>query len=166
MKQSVTFRSIREEDREFLYLVYASTREEELALVAWSAEQKEQFLRMQFNAQHKYYQENYAGASFEVILLGSAPIGRLYVDRRDNEIRVVDIALLRQHRGTGIGGGIMQDLLSEAESNGVPVSIHVERNNPVMRLYERLGFRKISETAVYFLMQRTPDSQAARPDRP
>jgi ribosomal protein S18 acetylase RimI-like enzyme len=165
MKPSVTFRSIREEDREFLYSVYSSTREEELALVAWSAEQKEQFLRMQFNAQHKYYQENYAGASFEVILLDSAPIGRLYVDRRNNEIRVVDIALLPQHRGAGIGGGIMQDLLSEAESNGVPVSIHVEQNNPAMRLYERLGFRKISARAVYFLMQWTLDSQAARSDR-
>ena len=165
MKPSVTFRSIREEDREFLYSVYSSTREEELALVAWSAEQKEQFLRMQFNAQHKCYQENYSNASFEVILADDQPIGRLYVDRRDNEIRVVDIALLPQHRGAGIGGGIMQDLLIEAESNGVPVSIHVERNNPVMRLYERLGFRKISETAVYFLMQRPPDSQAARPDR-
>lgn len=163
MNPSVAFRPIGQQDQEFLYSVYASTRQQELAVVDWSAEQKEQFLRMQFSAQHKHYQENYTAASFDVILLDSEPIGRLYVDRRDQEIRVIDIALLPEHRGRGIGGRMMQDLLDEAQSNGIPVCIHVERNNPAMHLYQRLGFQVIGDTGVYLLMQWTPNSQAVRP---
>ena len=156
MNQTVTFRPIRDEDHEFLYSVYASTREEELAVVDWSAEQKEQFLRMQFDLQHKSYQENYPGASFDVILLDDVQIGRLYVDRRDDEIRVVDIALLPQSRGAGIGGQIMTDILNEARAAGKVVRIHVEYNNPAMRLYDRLGFRKIEDVGVYYLMEWAP----------
>jgi ribosomal protein S18 acetylase RimI-like enzyme len=158
MTTLVAFRSICEEDSEFLYSVYASTREEELAVVDWTAEQKEQFLRMQFTAQHKHYQENYANARFEVILLDGKPSGRLYVDRRDDEIRIVDIALLSEHRGRGIGGQILTDILAEGEKTGKAVRIHVEQNNPALHLYQRLGFRQIGETGVYLLLEWVPET--------
>src|SRR5436190_17653520 len=99
----ITFRPIKAEDMEFLYRVYASTREEELAQVNWGAEQKKAFLRMQFNAQHKYYQESYPKASYDIILDEGREIGRLYVDRNENDINIIDIALLPEFKGKGIG---------------------------------------------------------------
>ena len=81
-------------DRSFLFAVYASTRELELAAVEWDVAQKAAFVRMQFDAQHAYYQEHYAGAAFDIILVNGQPAGRLYVSREEDEIRIVDIALL------------------------------------------------------------------------
>jgi GNAT superfamily N-acetyltransferase len=153
---TVAFRPIRPDDEPFLYRVYASTREEELRPVPWTAAQKEAFLRQQFQAQHAFYQEQYAGARFEIIVRDGQPIGRLYVARWDEEIRIVDIALLPEHRGAGIGTGILRDLLAEAAAAGKPVRIHVERLNPARQLYERLGFVPVADKGVYYLMEWAP----------
>ena len=141
------------EDIEFLFRLYASTREEELRRVGWSDEQKEAFLRFQFDAQHRYYQQQFPNASFEVVADAKGPIGRLYVDRREDEIRIIDIALLPEHRGNGIGGSMMRQTLNEARLAGKPVRIQVERDNPARRPYDRLGFRPIEEQGVYDLME-------------
>ncbi|MCP4663054.1 MAG: GNAT family N-acetyltransferase [bacterium] len=47
-------------------------------------------------------------------------------------------------------------LLTEAEEAGKPVRIHVERFNPAMRLYERLGFTQVDDQGVYYLMEWSP----------
>jgi ribosomal protein S18 acetylase RimI-like enzyme len=124
-------------------------------VVDWTEEQKTAFLRQQFDAQTKFYDEQFRDSSdFLLILVEGEPQGRLYLDRRKEEFRIIDIALLPEMRGKGIGGKIMRDVIAEADEAGVPVAIHVERNNPAMRLYERLGFQKIEEQGVYFLMER------------
>ena len=152
----VTFRPIRDDDLETLYRIYASTRQDELAQVDWQDEDKERFLRFQFDAQHKYYTEQFPDAELKMILLGGEEAGRLYLDRRDDEIRLIDIALLPEHRGRGIGGALMRDLLAEAEAADKLVRIHVERFNPALRLYERLGFRRVEDQGVYYLMEWAP----------
>ena len=156
MNLSVTLRPIQPADQEFLYQVYASTRTDELAVTDWNEEQKQSFLRMQFDAQHRHYQEHYAKAAFSVVLLNEQPVGRLYLARWDHDIRIVDIALLPQFRRFGIGSSLLQDILTEGEQSRKTVSIHVERFNPAMRLYERLGFRKQGEVGVYFRMEWSP----------
>ena len=101
---AISLRSVRPDDRAFLLSVYASTRELEVATVVdWDAAQKAAFVRMQFDAQYAYYQENYEGAAFDVILVGGQPAGRLYIHPRDDEIRIMDIALLPEHRRSGTG---------------------------------------------------------------
>ena len=162
MNVSVTFRPIRSEDEPFLFEVYASTREEELAVLNWDEVQKKTFLRMQFKAQHRYYRKQFPAADFQIILAGDLPIGRLYVDRRKDEIRIIDIALLPQHRNTGIGSTILRDLLVEAAGADKPVRIHVERFNPALHLYERLGFFRIGETEISYLMEWTWDGSGER----
>jgi ribosomal protein S18 acetylase RimI-like enzyme len=149
----VAFRTVRPEDTPFLFRVYASTREEELRHVPWTPAEKTAFLRQQFEAQHVFYQEQYVGARFEVILRDGEPIGRLYVARWPDEIRVVDIALLPDHRGSGIGTRILRDLLAEAAAAGQAVRIHVEKLNPAWRLYARLGFAPIEDKGVYVLLE-------------
>jgi ribosomal protein S18 acetylase RimI-like enzyme len=141
-------------DLEFLYRVYASTRAEELAVVPWDDAQKEAFLRMQFDAQDRWYREQYPRASYEVIVVDGEPAGRLYLHRGDAELRIVDIALLPEHRGNGVGTSLLHDLLAEADTAGKRVTIHVERMNPALRLYQRLGFRVAGEHGVYLLLER------------
>jgi ribosomal protein S18 acetylase RimI-like enzyme len=156
MNHAITFRPIGPDDEPFLYRVYASTRTEELAPLDWDAAQKEAFLRMQFNAQHRYYQEQFPDASFQIILADNRPVGRLYVQRCPEELHVIDVALLPEHRRASIGSALLNDLLAEADQAGLPVRIYVERFNPALHLYHRLGFTVIGDTGVYFHMERGP----------
>jgi len=88
--------------------------------------------------------------------VGGAPGGRLYVHRGPSEIRVVDIALLPEYRGAGVGTSLLQDLLAEGDAAGKSVTIHVERMNPALRLYERLGFAVAEDKGVYLFLARPP----------
>jgi ribosomal protein S18 acetylase RimI-like enzyme len=140
-------------DEPFLRAVYASTRQQELAMVPWDEARKAAFLRMQFDAQHAYYQENYADAAFDVVLIDGEPAGRLCVERGNEELRIVDIALLPEYCNRGIGTTLLTRLQAEAAAAGKPLRIHVERFNPALRLYERLGFRQLADRGVYLFME-------------
>ena len=153
MTHNVDFRPITLEDEAFLDRLYASTRESELAVTGWDDAQKEAFLRMQFDAQHRHYQEHYTETSFDLIMLNGEPAGRLYLARWTEEFRIVDIALLPAWRSKGIGSGVIKDILREAQVHGLPVRVHVECFNPALRLYYRLGFQKIADKGVYYLLE-------------
>lgn len=147
-----TLRPARVDDAEFLYRVYASTRLEELAVTGWSAAQTETFLRMQFAAQDRHYREHSPAARFDVIRVDGIDAGRLYVDRSPGDIRVLDVALLPHFQRRGVGRALLRTLLAEAGSARCRVSLHVERNNPALGLYEALGFAPVEEVGVYRLM--------------
>lgn len=154
---NITLRPITDADMEFLHRLYATTREDELTQVDWTPEQKAAFVAQQFHAQHQYWQENYNDTSWDLILGdGGQPIGRLYVARWAEEIRIVDIALMPEHRGSGLGTRLIRRLFDEGDASGRKVSIHVEIFNPARRLYERLGFVQAAERGVYLLMERHP----------
>jgi len=140
-------------DAEFLYRVYAGTRAEELAMTNWSDAQKEQFCRMQFNAQTTDYRANYPAAVHSVIEAGGSSAGRLIVERKASEICIIDIAILSEARGRGIGTQILNELIEEARAAGHAVRIHVEKFNRALRLYLRLGFRPIQDKGIYLLME-------------
>jgi len=106
---------------------------------------------MQFEAQSTHYATHYASADFCVIESDGAPIGRLYIHRQPHDIRIVDISLMPEHRGKGIGTQLLRQILDEAGTT--PVTIHVEHFNPALRLYQRLGFRRIGSHGVYDLME-------------
>lgn len=156
----VNLRAIYEEDLPRLFEIYASTRAEELALVPdWPEEQKMAFLSQQFVAQHQYYQEFYKGAELQMIEQGGEGIGRLYVHwlYSPDEVRIMDVALLPQFRGQGIGGQLIRSIQDKARNLGKRVTIHVEYNNPAQELYKRLGFQKIGEfNSVYYLLEWKP----------
>jgi GNAT superfamily N-acetyltransferase len=149
---SLALRPITPEDDSFLAGLYASTRAKELAVTGWSDEEKAVFCRKQFDAQSAHYRENYPGALLQIIEKAGVPVGRLYVARWEREIRIMDIALLPEHRGAGIGTNLLRELQDEARSAGKSLTIHVERFNPALRLYERLGFRQVEDKGVYLLM--------------
>jgi len=152
---SITLRPVQAIDLEFLFQVYASTRTDELSVVPWSPSEKEAFLRQQFEAQHRHYRSAYADGQFSIVSAGSEDIGRLYVWRGPGELRIIDIALLPAWRGRGMGGQLIRALLDEGAAAGLRVSIHVEQHNPALRLYQRLGFKPVSNNGVYWLLEWT-----------
>ncbi len=149
----VRLRPERDDDREFVFELYASTREQELSVVDWSAARKAAFLRQQFEAQRLHYRQHYPGTSFDIVEIDGVPAGRLYVARWTDDIRVVDIALLPAYRGRGIGSALMAPVLAEGRDTRRPVTIHVEQFNPARRWYERMGFRRIGEVGAYYKME-------------
>jgi ribosomal protein S18 acetylase RimI-like enzyme len=151
----LTFRPIADVDLPFLARLYASTRAEELAATPWTDEQKAAFLDMQFRAQHSHYQQYYPKADWLVTMRDGEDVGRLYIERWPSEHCIIDIAFLPEHRGRGFGAALMRDLMDEAAAAGKAVAIHVEKFNPAMRLYRRLGFITVEDKGVYDLMRWT-----------
>ena len=93
-RAEVALRPVTDDDRSSLLAVYASTREEELAPVAWSAGRSAAFVAMQFDAQSAHYAQHYPGGPPTSSSSTASPPGRLLVARWPGEIRIVDIALL------------------------------------------------------------------------
>lgn len=144
------------EDSDFLFHVYASGRAQELAALPWTKSQKSEFLTMQFSAQSSAYQIQFPDLIHSLILDRGVPIGRLLVERRESEIRLVDLCLLPEHRGQGIGTELIGQLIQEACETQLPLRLHVEAFNPARRLYDRLGFLPLADRGVYIEMEWRP----------
>lgn len=153
----VVLRPMTDADLAFAARVYASTRQEELAPTGWPQPMIDAFLAQQHEAQHAHYSVHYHGLRRQAIRHRGADVGRLYLHEGPSDLRIVDIALLPQARGAGIGGALLADVIAYAEAHGLRASIHVERNNPARRLYLRAGF-VFERTAgeVYDLLIRHP----------
>lgn len=152
----IRVRPMADEDMPFLAELYRSTREEELALTGWGETQKQSFVDMQFRAQHVHYQKHYPDALWLILEKAGEAVGRLYLERWSKEHRIIDIALLPLARGHGLGEAILRDLHEEAAQDSKTVSIHVEKVNPAMSLYRRLGYRTIEDKGVHDLLVWTP----------
>src|SRR5438132_3184851 len=100
---TITLRDIAPKDETFLREVYACTRAQELSMVSWTDEQREAFLKFQFDAQDSHYRSQYPKASFKIILDEDKAVGRIYIAREPTEIRILDVTILPQFRSAGIG---------------------------------------------------------------
>jgi ribosomal protein S18 acetylase RimI-like enzyme len=151
---TISLRPCRPDDQDFLFRLYAGTRRHEIAQFGWPQAEQEAFLRMQFTAQQRWYEMSYSQAEHQIIEGDSEPIGRLLVLRQPEAALLVDIALLPEFRRRGIGGELIRDLIAQCDRDNLPLRLQVLKNNPAVRLYERLGFRKTSEDQMYIQMER------------
>lgn len=158
----ITLRPASEADSEFLLRVYASSRSEEMARVPWSEEQKRTFLQMQYSSQTQHYRAEHPAATHEIICLNSVPAGRLYLDRSGDAFHILDITVIPEFRNSGIGTGLLQRIMAEAQSNGRPLTIYVESFNPSLRFFERLGFEKVGEQGFHWLLRWSPERPASK----
>ena len=158
---TISLRSANERDEGFLRLVYAESRRQELDQVEWPDGAREEFLRGQFDAQAAHYVKHYPGADFLIVEHEGRPAGRLYVRRSPPEIRIMDIALVPEVRGKGIGAALLQQLIDEGRASARIITIHVEKFNPALRLYERLGFRAVDDRGAYWFLQWSPAQPSA-----
>lgn len=153
-------------DAAFLLRLYSGTRAEEVAATGWDEAQQRAFLAMQFQAQHQYYHQQFPDAEYAVVMVEGQAVGRWYVQRDPQVLRVLDISLLPEWRGRGLGGELMAGLLAEARREGVAVELHVECNNPALRWYQRLGFREVEDAGIYRRMRWSAAARAAAVGQP
>lgn len=142
-RRGLSLRPAEASDIPFLQALFASFRAEEMAQVPWPEAAKTGFLQSQFRLQHAHYTSHFTNADFLVIELGGRPAGRLYLDWREREVRIVDIGFMPEHRGEGLGELLLKWLAQLARQRGLErVSLHVMMSNPRARaLYERLGYK-------------------------
>ncbi|HYD13690.1 MAG TPA: GNAT family N-acetyltransferase [Allosphingosinicella sp.] len=142
-----------DDDLPFVAALYASTRGEEVAATGWPPEMQAAFLDQQHRAQHFHYRNAFPAGEWLLIERDGAPIGRLYLAESEGMLRLVDISLLPEARGEGLGTAILCDLLDDEPR---PVLLHVEHTNPARRLYVRLGFCLAEDKGFYLMMIRQP----------
>ncbi|KAA1426181.1 GNAT family N-acetyltransferase [Nocardioides antri] len=147
-----TLRAATPQDREFLLALYGTTRDD-LSLLPLDEEQRDALVRMQFHAQDMHYRQTNPNADVDVIEVDGRLVGRLYVDRRPGDIRIIDISLLPEDRDAGLGSALIRAVQAEAAASGRTVSLHVAVGNRAADLYVRLGFRVMSDVGVYRLME-------------
>ena len=154
---TVELRPVTASDDEFLLSVYASTREDELAQAEWAEGQKEQFLRWQLDLQRREYEARFPDAAYDVILVDQQPAGRIWVGSDDEQIRLLDIALLPAFQNRGVGTALLERLKNHA-ANERKVLRHMVfvLNNNAERFYERLGFKQIEDLGAYKHMEWRP----------
>lgn len=158
---SVSLRPVAEGDRPFLLTLYGSTRKAELDQVEWLPGAREAFLAHQLEMQHRSWRMQSPEASFSIVVVDGEPAGRLYVDRRPREIRIIDIALMPDVRRRGVGTRLLTELIDESGQIGAPLAIHVERFNPALHWYARLGFVEVEDRGVYLYLERPPQAKTA-----
>lgn len=151
----VALRSQTGDDVAFLCRLYVSLRwQEVLQVEQWDDAFRMAFLEDQFAKQYRHYATFYTRSDFMIVERDGEPVGRLLLDRgHPSDLRVVDIAFLPEARGQGLGTAFLRAVQDEARAEGKKVSIHVEQENPAKRLYARLGFREVSQTGPYWLME-------------
>jgi GNAT superfamily N-acetyltransferase len=145
----ISYRPRSDGDLPFIERLFRSTREDELALTGWPEEFKRQFVAQQQFAQNRQFEFGHPGAEWLLIEQDGAPIGRLYVEDRGGDLWLIDIALIPESRGRGIGAAVLGDLLAQGRDAGKPVGLTVFKTNPARRLYARLGFTLVADDGAY-----------------
>jgi RimJ/RimL family protein N-acetyltransferase len=161
-RDSIRYRPVTDDDIPFMRHLYATTRDQEMQIVPWTEEEKHRFLDEQFDAQKNHYDSYYGHAEFLIIEKDGQPVGRFYFDRADEDWCLIDIALVPELRGSGIGTILIRELMDEAAAAGKAVSLYVEYFNPAKHLYDRLGFQPVSTNGVYYYMLWRADAPAVK----
>lgn len=152
----LTFRPEREDDAEFRFALFRSSRQEEWEKVPLDPTLLGQIMRQQFNAQAASYRARCPHGDFDIIELAGEPIGRIVVDRPDGEIHLVDVAIVTEHRRHGLGDVLLRALMDEAAREGLPLRLEVAADNaPAIGLYRGLGFVETDRTPMYLRMEWT-----------
>jgi GNAT superfamily N-acetyltransferase len=150
----LTLRPVTNEDEPFLLALYGSTRDAELGQVEWAEGQREVFVRWQFDLQRREYDARFPDARYQLILIDGEPAGRIWVGEDEEQIRLLDIALLPQFQQRGAGTILLGELMKEATRAGKLLRHMVfVLNNDAHRFYERLGFVVIEDIGAYKHME-------------
>lgn len=141
-------------DIAFLGALYRSVRAEEFAAVPWSPEQKNAFFDQQFAFQHRHYLAVFPDTHFLVVDRDGEPAGRLYLDCSTEQWHIIDIGLLPEWRGRGMGSALLSAIQREAGRAGATaVLLSVEQHNArAQALYRNLGFRVVQDGGSHIRM--------------
>lgn len=155
----IVLRPQEKKDDSFIESVYRSTREAELKITNWPEPLRAAFITMQSTAQLTDYRAVFPDAAFQVIVYKKQDAGRWYTHERDEEIRLIDITLLPEFRGKGIGAFLLGELIKKADGAQKKISLHVDPANRALQLYLHVGFKHIKNNGRLYYMERKPESK-------
>jgi ribosomal protein S18 acetylase RimI-like enzyme len=150
-------RPARPDDEPFLRSLYANLRAPEFSALALAPDALSALLALQYTAQDRSYRHSHPGADRDIVVVDGEPIGRLYADRGTETIHVIDVTLLAQHRGRGLGTALLTAVLDDARRSSRTVGLEVARGGRALRLYRRLGFEVVGEDDVYLELEWRPE---------
>lgn len=129
-------------DEAFLYELYASVRQDEVAAWGWPAAEQHAFIRAQYECQRQSYSLYYPHSVDKIVLWHDDRVGRILTARVADDIALVDLAILPAYRSRGLGTKLIHELQEVARTGGLGLRLHVLLGSPAQRLYTRLGFRE------------------------
>lgn len=154
-------------DEPFVRALFRATRAEQFAAANLPAEIIDRLLEQQYRAQAAGYAAQFPDAASLIVMHDDVPVGRLVVQARRETWRIIDIALLRDAQGEGIGTDLVQAVAAAARGAGArELSLSVRTGNvAARRLYARLGFAEIRDDGAYVAMTRPLTDDAVSPPR-
>jgi ribosomal protein S18 acetylase RimI-like enzyme len=141
-------------DDAFLRHLILESVAEELGAAAWPEPMRSHLLGVQVAGRRQSRRVDFPDADSLVIQADGEDAGWLVAASMPEEVHIVDIMVMPEMRGMGIGAAAIQVILSSAADAGKPVRLSVNpMNQGAIRLYERLGFRKIGEDEIQHFME-------------
>jgi ribosomal protein S18 acetylase RimI-like enzyme len=135
-------------DAELLWETFRTSRPESYVALP------DNLLRVQHRAREAAYSASYPGAENCVVVTAGRNAGRVLVWWSDEECRIVDLAILPDERGRGLGELVVRSLADEAKRAGKPLRASVPSDNPgALRLYQRIGFNVVSRDGANFALE-------------
>jgi ribosomal protein S18 acetylase RimI-like enzyme len=135
------------------YRLFASDKLAQFAAIGLPQPQAEQLVEMQWNGRNLTYAQQYPGAEDWVVsLMDGTAVGRYSLQKTAQGVRMIDLAILPEHRNCGIGTQVLQQVSGMIAATKGIFSLRVEKDNPAQRLYARLGFTAINEDELAYEM--------------
>ena len=109
---------------------------------------------LQYSAKMAQYQTQYPNLQQRIAYFQKKASGYIMWSLENDELVVVDIAVLTAYQRKGIATELLQQCIKTANQNKKPVRLTVTRDNPAISLYLRMGFTIVSSNHVHHQMQR------------
>ncbi len=151
--ESVSLRTVVRSDRAFLYELFAMNHIGELNVLGVDTERMEPYLMSQFSIQYRRFEKEFITAEMEIVLLDGQPVGRVYFECLDDEIYLVDLALLPDNQGQGLGTDLLNVLKKEAKQRALPIIAEVEEHHPALSFFEAAGFAETGKEESYVVLE-------------
>ncbi len=149
---TLSLRPEAEADEPFLRRLITGAICQELGAESWPEAMRNQLLEIQYSARRLHLRNLFPNGDSSIVLLDGVEAGWVFVARLQDEVRLVEILLLPEHRGNGTGTELIRQLIASAGARPVRLSVSA-RNTLAIRLYERLGFQPAGGDEVYIQME-------------
>lgn len=158
---NVTRRPESPQDDAFLRRLISETVTQELGAAAWPQPMRDHLVGLQEKVRRQTIRSTYPDAESQIIVVDGVEAGWVVVASLPGEMRLVEIMVLAEYRGKGVGSAVIREIMAVADHGGKKVRLGVNAMNPgAIRLYERLGFRRIGGDEIQHEMERAAPSSA------
>lgn len=139
---------------DFLLKVFKESRPELDYIHGLGEEEKSAIVFQQFTIESQQLMQIYPDAELNIVMLNEEPVGRIYVYHGEKADRIIEIGLLAEYRGKGIGKKLIIEVIKNSKKAGKNVRLQVAWfNEKAYSFYKKVGFHIIENNEVFFEME-------------